>query len=257
MTISEVDELNARTDLFADPARTEIENQGPYLLVVDNFYPDPMRIRTLALAQRFVQYLPPLAEQVGVKRAAEFDPDTAPWFTTCLFHFRGKPVKHPIEGFRHADREVQESLANLVCESIDTSTWDKLGDGWNGAFHLQYASKINGRGIHHHYKDSDVCPRGWSGVVYLTPGEYPDSGTTIWRELGTGRCVAKKGPLFVDDVDGFEKIMTIENKFNRLVLFRENVLHRVEPGFGDGPDNGRLTQTFFFLTEAANSYSSG
>jgi hypothetical protein len=40
--------------------------------------------------------------------------------------------------------------------------------------------------------------------------------------------------------------MTVENCFNRLVLFRENILHRAEPGFGDSPATGRLTQTFFF-----------
>jgi len=37
-----------------------------------------------------------------------------------------------------------------------------------------------------------------------------------------------------------------ENRFNRLVLFRENVLHRAEDGFGQTAQNARLTQTFFF-----------
>jgi hypothetical protein len=57
----------------------------------------------------------------------------------------------------------------------------------------------------------------------------PESGTTLWRDRQSGRCVARAGAVFSRDTDSFEQVFTVENRFNRLALFRENVLHR--PGF--------------------------
>jgi hypothetical protein len=46
--------------------------------------------------------------------------------------------------------------------------------------------------------------------------------------------------------DDFELALVVENRFNRLVLFREHVLHRAEKGFGSTIQDGRMSQTFFF-----------
>lgn len=36
-------------------------------------------------------------------------------------------------------------------------------------------------------------------------------------------------------------------KYNRLILFRGGrMFHRASKGFGNSPENGRLTQSFFF-----------
>ena len=71
------------------------------------------------------------------------------------------------------------------------------------------------------------------------------SGVRNWRRASTARCVATFGEQFEQDPAQFELAYLIENRFNRAVLFRENVWHRVEHGFGRG-ENARLTQTFFF-----------
>jgi len=248
MTFESPDQLNASSNLFYDPERPSSENQGPYLLVLDNFYADAEKVRSNALQQEFYQYSPPLKEQVGSEVAGRFTASDPRWFSTSLMRFQGRPVNNPQPGYRYAGSDVVARLAELTGEKPDSITWATLGDGWNGAFHLHFAGKPGtGFSVHHHYKKGDVYPRGWSGVVYLSPDAPSSSGTTIWMDKENGKCIAQEGAIFSKKMSRFEKVMTVENRFNRLVLFRENVLHRAEPGFGDSPETGRLTQTFFFL----------
>jgi hypothetical protein len=240
--------LNDRTEWFRDISRSPEDNVGPFILVVDNFYPDPESIRTLALKQSFVQYSPPLPEQVGEDVAARYKGQTGLWLSSALFVFAGRVVRAPVTGFAYRPVTLRERLQEVVAETISEHTWEKGGDGWNGVFHLIDASwTLIRSSVHHHYKPGDV-ERGWSGLVYLSPDAPPSSGTSIWRDKATGLCIAPYGVKFEHDLPGFELVLLVENRFNRLVLFRENVLHRAEHGFSDGK-NARLTQTFFFCTE--------
>lgn len=65
----------------------------------------------------------------------------------------------------------------------------------------------------------------FAGVVYLTKNPEPDSGTIL--RLDDGEMIA-------------------ENKFNRLVLYRSNIVHRPQKCFGDSVDNSRFSLTMFF-----------
>jgi len=56
----------------------------------------------------------------------------------------------------------------------------------------------------------------------------------------------EKGPFFDKNIQNYTRVYEIDNIYNRLVLFRENVLHQAAAGFGTEKNNGRLTQTFFF-----------
>jgi hypothetical protein len=241
--------LNARREWFTDDARGE--DCGPFVFVHDNFYPDPVAVRELALRQTFYQYSPPLAEQVGAAIAGQHVDKRPAWMSSALLRYWGQTVRHPQPGFRYAPPTIRQRLESLLDEHIDSATWTDGGDWWNGAFHLQFDSWHRNRAaIHHHYKDGDVTPRGWSGVVYLTPDAPADAGTSIWRDRSSGLCIAPNGASFDSDERHFELVLTIENRFNRLVLFRENVLHRLERGFGKSPDDARLVQTFFFRSES-------
>jgi hypothetical protein len=242
-------ELNCHIDWFSDPQRPE--DLGPFLAIKDDFYQDPDQVRATALEQRFVQYYPPVEEHVGAAVAGPFVKLPGAWFSTALKVYKGSPVLNPFEGFRHASESVRLRISKVVeefGERVEAATWHGGGDGWNGAYHLmnEYWKGTNGS-VHHHYKAGDVVPRGWSGVVYLSPDASPSAGTSIWRERATGRCVATYGAKFDPDVSNYELALLVENRFNRLVLFREHVLHRAEHGFGYGA-SARLTQTFFFNT---------
>jgi hypothetical protein len=242
--VKSVDELNRRTEWFADASRPS--DKGPFLVVVDGFYSDPDYIRAEALRQPFVQYAPPLPEQVDEEDAASHSSEPPYWFSSALLRYKGKTVRKPFEGFRYAPDSLREKLSQMIAEDIPRENWDQAGDWWNGAFHLINANRKGDQGaVHHHYRNGDVAPRGWSGLVYLSPDAPRSSGTTIWRDKESGLCVATYGSKFYYDIFRFELALLVENVFNRLVLFRENVLHRAEHGFGQGK-NARLTQTFFF-----------
>lgn len=242
-----LDELNAQKRWFQDPARPP--ERGPFVIVVDDFYPDPLAVRALALEAEFIQYSPPLAEQVGEETAAKFRGQRPSWFTSALKVHHGVAVKKPFRGFRYDPPGIVERLSHLVGEEIVRETWADGGDWWNCAFQLINAEWDDSRGtVHHHYKEGDVAPHGWSGVVYLSPDAPPISGTSVWRDKSSGLCIAPLGATFRPDFENFEIAYLVENRFNRLVLFRENVLHRAGPGFGSGKD-ARLTQSFFFRTK--------
>ncbi|MEO8701225.1 MAG: hypothetical protein ABI867_14335 [Kofleriaceae bacterium] len=245
MTLS-IAELNSHAEWFVDPSRSPRDNAGPHLIVVDDFYADPIGVRALALSHRFEQWSPPSADQVGDELAAKYRRSKGTWMSTANVVFAGKRVRQPFYGWRHNPPEVARQLERVVGESIIAETWDTDGDYWNGAFQLTDGD-YEVSAIHHHYKDGDVAQRGWSGVVYMTPDAPAELGTSIWRTKSTGQCIASHGGYFESDVSKFELAYLVENRFNRLVLFRENVLHRGERGFGTGHD-ARLVQTFFFRT---------
>jgi hypothetical protein len=248
--VSSLAELNSRTEWFHDPDRPP--EAGPFVVVVDDFYPDPDKIRHSALGAPFFQYFPPTHDQVGAK-ASKFADVEPCWFSTALIRYMGEDVHNPQMGFRRNPPELRRRFENLLRESVTVSTWESMGDYWNGAFHLLNKHwKARGAAIHHHYRKGDVYPRGWSGVVYLSPNAPLWSGTSIWRHTGTGKCIASEGVRYYQDPDiynHFQLAFLVENRYNRLLLFRENILHRVETGFGTNPTTARLTQTFFFETE--------
>jgi len=74
----------------------------------------------------------------------------------------------------------------------------------------------------------------WAGVLYLTPDAPTESGTGFYEEVNPGE---------------FELVDAVANKYNRLILYKGDILHRsLLSGFGNSPDTGRLTQVFFFNT---------
>ncbi len=236
-------------DTFVDDSRPAADNAGPHVLVADGFYDDPGSVRALGLSQEYVQFTPPLAAQVGIETASlpEFEPIKGAWRATALLKFRGRPVAKPFLGFRHNPESLRLQMEDITSEHVPSESWVLGGDGWNGVFHLRDSGHTL-TSVHHHYKAGDVSPRGWSGLVYLSPNPPKGTGTSFWRDKDTGKCVAGMGVNASKDFDRFERIYTIENVYNRLVLFRENVLHSAECGFGQDRE-ARLTQTFFFLSE--------
>ena len=51
------------------------------------------------------------------------------------------------------------------------------------------------------------------------------------------------------DITKWEEILSVGNIYNRLVIYKGTYYHRSKiPGFGNGKEDGRLFQTFFFDT---------
>jgi hypothetical protein len=168
------------------------------------------------------------------------------WRATARKVFAEYDCTNPIKGFQYNPEALLQRISNLLGETILPDSWNWGGAWWNGAGHLIDAD-YKGSSIHHHWALGDVEPRGWSGLVYLSPSAPPWSGTSIILDTDTGGCVGSYNKAFGYDWSHCRRLLRIENRYNRLVLFRENVLHIVERGFGHG-QNARLTQTFFFRT---------
>lgn len=79
-------------------------------------------------------------------------------------------------------------------------------------------------------------PSEWAGVIYLTPNPNDNSGTTLHNEDG-------------------EMVHNIENKYNRFIFYRGNILHGVLDTFGNDIEDSRLTITIFGDTITKTSKS--
>jgi len=251
-SIQSVEELNAKREWFMDPSRSLRDNRGPFLIVRDNFYPNPLAIREIGLRQRFFQYSPPSEDIVSSEVFAPYRGQNPAWFSSAVLVFKGRPVDNPKVGYRHDPDSLRRVLSQLTQEEIPDELWSNSGDGWNGAFHYMNVNwRSEDAAVHHHYKCGDVFPHGWSGVVYLSPDAPKEAGTSIWIDESTGRCVAEYGKFFdyPSRNENLKIAYNVENVFNRIVLFRNNVLHRTENGFGLGKDDSRFTQTLFFVSE--------
>jgi hypothetical protein len=202
------------------------------LMVVDDFYADPVAVRTMALGRS--RWLP-TKEVDGVRYGAEtsnsFYTDE---IVTCFEGLIGCDIVfHPaLMGFGVFSMYGEQARVDLTT----------------------------------HYDETD-----WSAICYLTPNELCQGGLSFYRHRPTGLI----GPPTDDDArrlgyadtgdflkrryfpdklapTAWEKIDEVPMRFNRTVLLRgSRLFHRASSGFGTSPENGRLTQRFFFNERAA------
>ena len=90
-----------------------------------------------------------------------------------------------------------------------------------------------------------VGPDGWAGVLYLSPDPPIDGGLHLWRSVTPERRYDWMTPA-----ENWQKIDSMGNVFNRLILVRGDVPHSGAGGWGTRLDEGRLYQTFFIRTHA-------
>lgn len=197
-------------------------NQKPRFWVVDDFYADPDKVRDYALSQVFFEG----EGAVG-------------WRTRKQFLFDG----------------LKEQFEKIINKKILDHT--EQNTGW-------YDRGINGR--------FQACEAGtkmvfhcdsqqWAAVLYLSPDAPPQSGTSFYRHKetkvrhsseiawGTGdefRTFNQK--TFVDPTP-FERVDTVGNVYNRLVLFDGKLIHSGNDYFGWDIPSSRFFQIFFFDVE--------
>jgi hypothetical protein len=113
--------------------------------------------------------------------------------------------------------------------------------GYTGAF--QYATALDRTWIHSDHTSM------WAGVCYLTPDAPLTAGTALYRHKESGEWRSYENVHEGYDITKWDKVDTIGNKYNRLILYRGDLFHASLDYFGDSLYNGRLFQTFFFDTE--------
>jgi hypothetical protein len=201
------------------------------VIIVENFYKDPDMVRNLALNQEFLPESHPERFGNWPGRRSKFINDINP---RLCEEFRDSLMHSLLEGV--------PTNYNCYFETNFQLCYETDGDSW----------------IHY-----DFDPKDWEithvGVVYLNPNPPPNSGTLIydfnkeyeqefleysekhnhiWRKLNRDQ-----------DSKEFNRWWTlnlsVENKYNRAVLYSPSVWHKSDRYFGNDKDSGRLIQPFF------------
>ena len=196
------------------------------VIVIDDFYPDPHKLRETALA---LDYPPPVPGQT-------------------------------FPGRNSATRLLIDGMDRIVSQIVNEPMRGNLRNA-HGRFRMTLASDPAGRfNIH---IDEDTV---WAGIAYLTLPEQCQGGSVFYRHIPTGTdrapilpgdlaafgadtpedAVAKVLDPDSSDPSKWETIMTVPMRFNRLALFRPWFWHAGTEAFGDDPENGRLIQVLFF-----------
>lgn len=114
-----------------------------------------------------------------------------------------------------AETLLSHMLSDFNCHPITAE--------YNIAMHLHFTpSSVTGKRMLNWHTDEGSV---FAGVVYLNENPGKNSGTMLI-------------------VDGKEVV--IENVFNRFVLYRSSIHHRLQGTFGSTVDDMRLTLTIFF-----------
>ncbi len=187
--------------------------------VVDNFYQNPDTVREFALAQMYFEG----EGAVG-------------WRTRKQFLFTG----------------LKERFEQIMDMKIAEAT--PSGTGWfDAGINGRFQACIGGTPQVFHC-DSQA----YAAVIYLTPDAPPQSGTSFYRHKKTQVRHASEidwstddsaktfnGKTFMDPTP-YERVDTVGNVYNRLVIFDGKLIHSGNDYFGWSIDSGRFFQIFFF-----------
>jgi FkbM family methyltransferase len=196
------------------------EKIKPNLIVVDNFYTNPNKIREYALS---LSYEP--------------------------------PENHGAVGYRcQSGRKIQDGTKELFEKLLHKSIPDGNNVGeWNystnGCFQWCDA-KVP---IVYH-----ADTQQYAGIIYLTPDAPTNSGTSFLRHKKykiRNNEIFSKSDWYQSDLNynephldktQWEIVDSIGNVYNRLVIFDAHYIHAVTEYFGEDINNSRLFQLFFF-----------
>ncbi|HEU4372720.1 MAG TPA: DUF6445 family protein [Telluria sp.] len=99
----------------------------------------------------------------------------------------------------------------------------------------------------------------YAAVIYLTPQPEPDGGTSFYRlrypdgALGGNICSPPhanlREALGVKGLppEAWQEETRVENKFNRMLLYRANMVHSASNYFGFDHADKRMTAVFFWM----------
>ena len=197
---------------FREPLenRFAIQQHPASYIVVDNFYENPDAIREFALSLDF-QFHPNYHKGKRTDQCYRFD-------------------------------GLKERFEQIIGRKV--INWEKYGT--NGCF--QYC--IGGDQLVYHCDTQQ-----YAGVLFLTPDAPVNTGTCLFRSIHTKKMKVSKEEHdhvfrngFLDPTQ-FERVDTVGNVYNRLVLFDSLSIHAAAEYFGTNKENGRLFQLFFFDLE--------
>lgn len=199
------------------------------LIIVDDFLPEPHRVRAAALA---MDYPVPRGETnyPGLNSA--------------------QPLR--IAGLEQAvERILGEALVATPETGHGRCRITLAGDRGRGDIHTD---RGNWSGVLY-LSLPEHCRGGTEFFRHLPTGT--DRVPILKHELAAHGCTSFNEMLaategaHTNDRSKWQHLMTVPMRFNRLVLLRPWLWHTAGPGFGDRPENGRLVYLLFFESRAA------
>jgi hypothetical protein len=212
-----------KVDRYGQP-----DDGGGSIWVVDEFYKDPQAVREFA-------------------RLCRFDIYEGSWSTTAG---SGATRENAI------CEEARARLADIIGRHLSASSFYSDCDGevpeWNGCFNLKLREdwlSPSPSEIHNHLN----LPLGaLAGVVFLDRNGPEVGGTSFWQNRysrsGQSSSIER---LYDARTYRYRPTLRVQSRFNRLILFPSDILHRGEAGYGNGFQDGRLFQVFFFVPPVA------
>ena len=194
--------------------------------VIDDFLPDPGRVRRAALALSY----PPRPERATYPGRNADKALNLGGLDAMISDIVRERVK-PIPNYSHCVPRLA-----LAGDVAGTSVHIDMAH-WSG---IVYLSKDE------HCRDGTHFFRhkatGWDRAPVF-PGEPQKAGYRNGRE-----AIMQILDAGQHDLDQWEKTMTVPMRYNRLALFRSYMWHDAGESFGDSPETGRLILPFFFET---------
>jgi hypothetical protein len=194
-----------------------------FLLVRDNFYPDPDAVRKIAQSMTYREH----ADITGYMTDEVYQP----------------------AGMR---RRLERILGLAI------TRWDEDPEDGNGRFYYGFSAGKHKEipAVHYDDPEDDVTI-----VIYLTPGLSPEYGTSIWQHRATGivdaparadarrlkTTLTKLRDRMEKDSNRRDRWIEIDRagyRYNRMVAYASGMFHSASRHFGADLGNGRLYQTY-------------
>ena len=193
------------------------------LIVIDNFYNNPLETRNYILTQDFTVR----GNYPGQRTISYANQHLKDIIQEYILPFGGKITEFPMPD--------ESNMYN--------------NDIYNGAF--QYTTSRDRSWVHIDGFNN------WAGVLYMTPNASLSSGTAFYKFLDGTTCERDQKimnnktetDISSQDMTKWQLVDRVGNVFNRLILFDSKRFHMSMDYFGDSKENGRLFQVFFFSTE--------
>jgi hypothetical protein len=199
------------------------------IIVIDNFYTNPLETRNYILEQEFSVR----GNYPGQRTLSYANNHLKDIIQKYVYPFGGKITYFPMPK-PDSDPDPNSNDSEQI---------------YNGSF--QYTTSRDRSWIHVDGFNN------WAGVVYMTPNAPLSSGTAFYQFHDGTMCESdsimlnnkKEIGIYSQDFTKWNLVDTVGNVFNRLILFNSKRYHMSMDYFGTNKENGRLFQVFFFSTE--------
>jgi len=188
-------------------------------LVVDNFFDNPDEIRKIALS-RYYRYGNDNRGRSGWRGERSFPIRSLDKVCPCC--------QQEVDADFYSEQklliEYSKKIFDMCKKHFDIGEFNEEYTV-TAYFHIATEKTLDSMPFFDQSKfHQDTGPI--AGVVYLTPDAPPNAGTSI---------------LYAEE----NRIVNVENKYNRLVAYNGHRIHALSDAFGTTRETGRLAYTFF------------